>query len=212
MGHGYPILLDVSQQQILIVGGGHVAARKTLGLVEAGATRITVVADRFLVEFPPGVRLLNQAYDVSLLEGVRLVFAATNDPKVNDRVVSDARERKIWVNRSDFDDQNPGDFSTPAKYTDQNVVLTVSAASAALAASIRDAIQRRWDPRWTQMAKAMKELRPWIRNHPSIPQQQRAVIFRTLAGDEAMDILSNQGIEALRDWLIQKHPELNNNA
>lgn len=209
MGHGYPIVLDLSNRKVLIVGGGRVAARKALGLLEANASQVTVVSPQFLVEFPQGVTLLNQEYDASLLEGVSLVFAATNDPQVNDRVVSDARKKRIWVNRADFDDQNPGDFVTPAKYTDQNVLLTVSAASAALATSIRDAIQRRWDPRWTQMACAMKELRPWIRSHTSIPQDKRAVIFRTLAGDEAMDILSTRGIEALRDWLIQKHPELN---
>lgn len=210
MGHEYPILLDISRHTILIVGGGRVAARKALGVIEAGAARVTVVSPQFMIAFPKGVNLLNQEYDASLLEGVDLVFAATSDPQVNDRVVLDARARRIWVNRADFDDHNPGDFVTPAKYTDQNVVLTVSAASAALAASIRDAIQRRWDPRWTQMARAMKELRPWIRNHSSIPQDQRAIIFRTLAGDEAMDILNTGGIEALRHWLIQKHPELNN--
>lgn len=208
MGHAYPILLDVTHRKILIVGGGRVAARKAAGLIESGAQDVTVVSPQFVAEFSHNVTKLNRVYDESLLEGVSLVFAATNRPEVNGRVVADARARNILVNRADADEDNPGDFVTPAKYTDHSVVLTVSAASAALAASIRDALQRRWDPRWTKMADAMKELRPWIRDRDTVTQDQRAIIFRTLAQNDAMDVLDAGGIDALRDWLIQKHPEL----
>jgi precorrin-2 dehydrogenase/sirohydrochlorin ferrochelatase len=210
MGHGYPILLDVAHRKILIVGGGRVAARKAAGVLEAGAREVTVVSPQFVAEFAPSVTKLNKIYDPSMLEGVSLVFAATNRPEVNDRVVADAKARNILVNRADSDEDNPGDFVTPAKYTDHSVVLTVSAASAALAASIRDALQRRWDPRWTKMADAMKELRPWIRERDTLTQDQRAIIFRSLAQNDAMDVLDAGGIDALRTWLIEKHPELSN--
>ncbi len=208
MGHGYPILLDVTHRKILIVGGGRVAARKAGGLVDAGATDITCVSPKFIADFPPVVKLLHQIYDTSLLDGYTLVYAATNRPDVNDRVCSDAKSRHLLINRADADEDNPGDFVTPAKYQDHNVLVTVSAASAALAATIRDALQHRWDPRWTKMADAMRHLRPWIRDRASLSQDQRAVIFRSLAQNDAMDMLDTGGIDALRNWLIEKHPEL----
>jgi precorrin-2 dehydrogenase/sirohydrochlorin ferrochelatase len=208
MGHGYPILLDVTARRILIVGGGRVAARKAAGLVEAGAHDVTVVSPQFVAAFPEPIRKLQQQYTADLLNDVNLIFAATNRPEVNDSVVRDARQRGIWVNRADSDEDNPGDFVTPAKYQDHNVMLTVSAASAALAASIRDALQRRWDPRWTKMAQAMQTIRPWVRDHAGLPQDQRAVIFRALATNDAMDVLDQGGVDKLRTWLIEKHPEL----
>ncbi len=208
MGHGYPILLDVSRRKILIVGGGKVAARKAAGLVDAGASDVTAVSPQFMAEFPASVRKVQEIYSASLLDGVSLVFAATNRSEVNDQIVEDAQARDVLVNRADSDEDHPGDFVTPAKYQDHNVMLTVSAASAALAAHIRDALQRRWDPRWTKMADAMRSLRPWIRDRTKLTQDQRAIIFRALAGNDAMDVLDVGGIDALRKWLVEKHPEL----
>lgn len=208
MSHVYPILLDVSQRRILIVGGGRVAARKAVGLVDAGAHDITAVAPSFVAGFPDAVKKIERAYESKDLDGATLVFAATDRASVNDQVVREARERNILVNRADSADDNPGDFVTPARYQEQNVLLTVSAASAALAASIRDALQRRWDPRWTKMATAMQDIRPWVRNSPGLSQEQRAVIFRLLATDDAMDVLDAGGLEALKNWLTEKHPEL----
>jgi len=208
VAHGYPILLDVRHRKALIVGGGRVAARKASGLLEAGASDVTVVAPQFVAMFPSTVIKLKQAYDEKLLDGVMIVFAATNRSEVNDRIVHDAKARGILVSRADVDDESPGDFVTPAKYQDQSVLVTVSAASAALAASIRDALRRRWDPRWTKMATAMQTLRPWVREHPNLSAEQRATIFRLLAQDEAMDILEAQDVNGLREWIVARHPEL----
>src|SRR4051794_37590699 len=38
--HTYPLLLDVTDRSIVIVGGGAVAVRKAEGLLAAGATRV----------------------------------------------------------------------------------------------------------------------------------------------------------------------------
>ncbi len=43
MAFGYPVMLDLTGADVLVVGGGAVAARKVAGLVEAGAG-VTVVA------------------------------------------------------------------------------------------------------------------------------------------------------------------------
>ena len=46
MGYTYPILLDLAGELVVIVGGGTVAARKTGGLLAAGAT-VRAVAPQF---------------------------------------------------------------------------------------------------------------------------------------------------------------------
>jgi hypothetical protein len=56
----------------------------------------------------------------------------------------------------------------------------------------------------------MQEIRPWVKTHRNLDQPQRAAIFRTLAQDDAMDVLQVGGVEALRDWLTERHPELRN--
>src|SRR5438045_776150 len=106
MPHNYPLLLEVSDRPIVIVGGGEVAVRKAMGLIDAGATSVRVVAPQVHERMPTQVQRIAETYRPEHLPGAELVFAATDDPKVNDAVVRDARELGILVCRADADDEN----------------------------------------------------------------------------------------------------------
>ena len=201
-------MLDVTDRLVVIIGGGAVATRKARGLIEAGAMRIRVVSPAFRPDLPASVERITAVFDAAHLDGAKLVFAATDSPAVNEAVVRAARERGIWVSRADGDDSEPGDFATPAKFVQGPVVVTVSAGSPALSTRIRDWLANRFDVEWSQMAEAMQLLRPLIRDDASIPAARRAEIFRTLAGDEAMEQYVVGGREALIGWLKGRFPEL----
>src|SRR4051812_24882443 len=104
MRFNYPLMLDVTDRPVVIVGGGAVAVRKVRGLLEAGATKITVVATDFHADLPPGVSRVAERYEPRHVDGAELVFAATDRPEVNDAVVRDCRARRILVQRADNDD------------------------------------------------------------------------------------------------------------
>jgi precorrin-2 dehydrogenase / sirohydrochlorin ferrochelatase len=202
--HAYPLLLDVTNRLVVIIGGGGVAARKARGILSAGGKRVRCVAPHVVSDFPAEAERIAQEYDASQLDGADLVFAATDNHVVNDAVVRDCRQRGIWVNRADSDDEAPGDFVTPAKWEQGPVIVTVSAGSAALAAALRDQIAGTVDKRYVQMAQAMQELRPMILGSASLDAAGRAAIFRELAGPEALALLDTQRIDRLRQWLAQR--------
>jgi precorrin-2 dehydrogenase/sirohydrochlorin ferrochelatase len=204
----YPLLLDVTGRLVVIVGGGRVAVRKATGLLAAGARRVRCVAPILSEELPVSVERIAEDYADRHLDGAGLVFAATDRNDVNDAVVRDARRRGIWVNRADVDDAEPGDFSTPAKLEEGAVIVTVSAASPALAALIRDDLARKLDRRYVRMADAMLVLRPEIRAS-LMDSARRAQIFRDLAAEDAINVLDTGGMEALRGWINRRYPELN---
>src|SRR5438874_10180418 len=166
--HAYPLMLDVSDRLVVIVGGGGVAARKARGILDAGGRRVRVVAPDFAPELPAGVERVRERYHPECLEGAGLVFAATDVPEVNDAVVRDARARGVLVCRADGNDAEPGDFATPAHLHRGEVTLAVSAGSAALAVRVRDALAAHFDPVWSRMAEAMLALRPAIRDRADI--------------------------------------------
>jgi len=194
------MMLDVTNRQILIVGGGVVALRKAEGLLMAGARLIRVVAVEFRAVFPAEIERRIKPSDVGDLAGADLIFAATDSATVNDIVVRDARQARILVNRADNSLELAGDFIIPAKFASGSITVTVSAQSAALAAMIRDELQAGFDPRWTAMADAMQTLRPVIKatNKTAV---DRAEIFRALATPEAMQILQEAGIDGLKNWI-----------
>src|SRR3954452_10734628 len=97
----YPINLDLKERVVVVVGGGRVAARKTLRLVAAGA-RVTLVAPRIhetLLDLVAkgALRHVGRSYRPGDLAGALLVFAATDDPQVNLAVADEARKAKILV-------------------------------------------------------------------------------------------------------------------
>jgi precorrin-2 dehydrogenase/sirohydrochlorin ferrochelatase len=209
MAAGYPIVLDVRERLIVIVGGGGVATRKAKGLIESGGTRVRVISPTFSPQMPSQVQRVNETYrGPQQLEGASLVFAATDQPDVNDAVVRDAHQIGALACRADVDETGEGaDFATPAMLRDGPLLITVSSGgSPALSGMIRDRISAAIDPRWVQLAEAMQTLRPMIRQ--KVPASQRREIFRTLCSDEAIAQLSSGGVNQLRSWLSEKYPHI----
>jgi siroheme synthase-like protein len=198
------MLLDVRDRVVVIVGGGEVAARKARGLIAAGGKRLCCVALEFDTAMPREVERIAEAFAPWHLEGAGLVFAATDSPAVNDAVVEEAHRRGLLVNRADVDEELPGDFTTPAVWTCEGLLLAVSAGgSAALAAKIRNELVAKIEPGCVKMAQAMQELRPMIRQAVTDIARRRE-IFRELASDGAIDVLEKQGIDGLKKWVKEK--------
>jgi siroheme synthase-like protein len=133
----YPVVLRVEGRPVLVVGGGAVAAGKVRGLLAAGA-RVTVVAPDVHASMPDGVRIERRRYRRRDLRGQQLVFAATGDPGVNQRVFDQAGRRGLWV--CSVDDPDRCSFALPAIHRDGPVVIAVTTggASPTLAQAVRD--------------------------------------------------------------------------
>jgi siroheme synthase-like protein len=199
-------MLDVSDRLVVIIGGGAVAARKAATLVETGAARVRVVAPQFDPQMSTRVERIGESYQPRHLDGAQLVFAATDSPATNEQVVRDARSRGVLVNRADEGDPS-GDFITPARFQEGEVIVTVTAGSPALAVAIRDDLARRLDRRHAKMAHAMQALRPLIRSG-NLDPARRASVFRDLASDEALETLAAGGVDELKRWIGTRHPDL----
>ena len=95
MSQYLPVALSIQGRRCLVVGGGAVAERKVLALLDAGA-HVLVVAPRLSTEMEAlglvhAVEIRRRAYESLDLDGVSLVIAATDDREVNARVAGDAR-------------------------------------------------------------------------------------------------------------------------
>ncbi len=203
MPHTYPIMLDVRDQKIVIVGAGKVAVRKVTGLLEAGANKITIIAPDFHAEMPDTINRIVGQYESTHLSDAKLAFAATNSPEINQKVVEDCRAKGIWVNRADAHNDPQGDFSTPATLQAGAVTLAVSTSgSPAIAAKIRDDLTGHLDPKWIALASAMQTIRPKILAM-KLTSEDRQQLFKSLATEEAAEIAKIQGEPGLQDWLTR---------
>lgn len=201
-------MLDVTTRLSVIVGGGGVAARKAAGLIEAGAKRVRVVAPLLGADpLDSSIERIQAAYRVEHLDGAGLVFAATNDPAVNDAVVRDAQSRGILVCRANADEDSPGDFTGCAVAREGAVTIAVATAGApALASRIRDELALHVNQQAVRMADAMQALRPHVLAVTDASVRRR--VFHDLASDAALAELDSQGVEGLRRWIASRYPQL----
>ncbi|RNC72294.1 MAG: bifunctional precorrin-2 dehydrogenase/sirohydrochlorin ferrochelatase [Desulfuromonadales bacterium] len=147
-----PINLFIRGHAVVIVGGGSVAARKCLPLLEGGA-RITVIApdiDARLAELRDTGRIahLPRSYRRDDLAGAFLVLAATDNRDVNRAVAMEALSRSILVEVADAPEE--GNVTSPAMHRQGALTIAVSTAgrSPALARTIRDELAERYGPEY----------------------------------------------------------------
>lgn len=136
----YPINLDIAGKSCVVIGGGEVALRKILGLLEAGA-RVKVIAPEICagVEelFKRGeISLRREKFSVEMLGDEVILIAATDNPELNRQASEAAQARKILVN---VVNNAGGNFFVPSRILRGEFLLTIStgANSPAFARFIR---------------------------------------------------------------------------
>ena len=139
---GYPIELDLTGRQAVVVGGGPVALRRTKALLDAGA-EVTVIAPVACAEFTSlEVTILTRRYRDGDLDGAWLVHAVTDDPQVNAAVADAAERARIWCVRADDAKASPARVPAVTRHGDITVAVTAKWRSASLPATpLRDQSQ-----------------------------------------------------------------------
>jgi len=100
-----PLGLRMRGRRVLVVGGGPVALRRVSSLVDVGADVVMVAPDAVdaLSDLAARGQIAWNArvFEPSDVDGAWLAMACTNDPGVNEMVVSEAERRQIWCLRAD---------------------------------------------------------------------------------------------------------------
>ena len=130
-----PISIDISDQKILIIGGGQSALKKIRILQRFGA-RLEVVAENITEEIlSAGITCYRKRYEKSDLKGYLMLYSCTNNLELDTQIVQDAREVGVLVNIHD----NPAlcQFVSPAIYKEGPISVAVSSNAQDVYESIR---------------------------------------------------------------------------
>ncbi len=141
----FPLFVDISEKEILFVGGGKIAARRINALAPF-IQRITIVAPEadgsILALTEEGeVSWIMREFDDEDLEEKDLVFVATDDEELNEQIALMCRRKGILVNVSS--DKNLCDFYFPGivRQGDTVIGITASGKDHAKAKRVRERIQ-----------------------------------------------------------------------
>jgi precorrin-2 dehydrogenase/sirohydrochlorin ferrochelatase len=120
-----PISLNITDKQILIIGGGRIASHK-IGFIEQFTQNIRIVALDVIDSIKAkGYNYIEKPYEKSDLDGAFLIYACTNIIELNKQVKEHAESQGILCNVVD----NPPlcDFVSPAIY--KRGIYTVACGS-----------------------------------------------------------------------------------
>jgi len=186
----YPMMLNVEGRKCVVIGGGPIAERKALGLLQANALVIVISPKLSQVlqqraEKGQLVWLKREAQADDLADAV-LVFAATDQPKINQWIAEEAGRRAIPVNRAD--DGENGDFIVPAVLRQGELVLTASTSGAgpALASRIIQELSERYGPEYNKSIQILRDIRSIVRAEITDRTEQRELL-RAAVSDEALE-------------------------
>ena len=126
----FPMFIDLSDKNIVVVGGGNIATRRVKTLLSF-TRNIRVIAPKVTMEMMElgkagYVELITRPVKRTDFAMAYMVIAATNDWKLNDEIYRICKEEGIYVNVAD--DKSKCDFYFPGIYMKDEVVIGITAS------------------------------------------------------------------------------------
>jgi siroheme synthase-like protein len=189
-----PVALNLNDRPVLIVGGGKVARRKALAVLECGA-RLRVIASAAAQPFPPQTELCLRPYRAGDCKGMHLVFAATDDAGVNSNISAEAHSLGIWCNN--VSGPNESDFHSAAAVRRAGITVGISTggASPALARHVKERVEQSLGTEYEQLME--------ITDQAPIELQYRADFWQRALDGRVLELL-RKGQKAKAITLIRE--------
>jgi len=200
----YPIFLDLDNQKVLVVGGGEVAERKIKNLLIYGC-QISIISPHLtphLTELVAKKRIHHLSYESlgTVMDDAFMVIAATDNPKVNSQIASQAKERGSLVNVVD----QPGDcnFIMPSivKRGDLQIAISTAGKSPALAKKLRKEMERMFGSEYDSFLDLLGMIRKKLLSRGQAPSRNK-IVFQELVDSNLLDLIKKGNRNGVRTTL-----------
>lgn len=180
----YPIFLKLKNKQVVVIGGGQVAERKILTLLERGA-KIKVISPELthkLRDLANEGKFLweKREYQRGDLEGAFLVIGATNNPNVQEAIFNEAEERGIPCNIVDKPDFCSFIVPSLLERGDLTLAISTGGASPAVARRLRERLENILGEEYALYLYLMRKIREEILKS-ALPQEEKEKKLQILA-------------------------------
>lgn len=191
----YPIMVDIFQRQVLVVGGGKVAFRKAQKILEFGGN-LTILSPEIMDDFKilqelykERLNLIYDKYDKKYIEDCFLVIGATSLRTINCQIGEDCKSLNILVNLVDSKDES--DFITPAVINNDNLTISISTMGSFpyLSKKIRRDMEENYGKFNKEYMDVLEEIRHFI-----LDKNSKDI-------NDAMDMVLNLELSGLKNLL-----------
>jgi precorrin-2 dehydrogenase len=193
--HLFPLFLKLRGRRCLVVGAGPISEGKIAGLLETG-TRVHVVAPKATPQIlewhkKKKIRLSRRVFRAKDLDGIFLVVAATNSPKVHHAIYRESRARKVLCNIVDVPPLC--DFYYPAvvRRGELQIAISTAGSSPSLARRLREEMEVALGPEHAEWLRHLSRERQKLLA-TDMPVKKRMQLLKIQASREAFTRFSQQ--------------------
>ncbi len=188
----YPVCLDLRDRTCLIVGGGEVAERKALSLLEAEAG-VTIVSPSLTAKLQElslsgKITHLPKTFEEDDLANAFLVIAATDSPDVNAGIGRLCREKRMLVNVAAPPEESTFIVPSVVVRGKLQIAVSTSGVSPALSRRIRQELEKQYGPEYEAFLEEMSILRTRLRDGVK-NEAARREILQVLAESDVISLL-----------------------
>ena len=195
----YPINLNVENKKCVVIGGGKIALEKISGLIEANA-KVEVIAPKVCAEveklFQSGkINLIREKYSSEKISDGVILIAATNNFELNQKILSDGREKNFLVNIVDSFD---GDFTVPSRIRRGDFLLAISTGgkSPGFSRFVRQMLEKDFDENFAQGVEIISKYRAEVKK--ILPTfEERINFWRKVLTEKVWEMLKSGKISEL---------------
>jgi siroheme synthase-like protein len=170
----FPAFLKLDGRQIVVIGGGTLAASKIPGLLQANA-RVRVVSPQINDELAGWVRVEKiewhpKSFSADDLQGAFLVIAATSLRDVNAAVFQEADRRGILCNAVDDVENCHFYYGSIVQRGDLQIAVSTNGKSPALAQRLRKEFEHQFGPEYAAWLEWLGAAREVLRTQSQEPE------------------------------------------
>jgi precorrin-2 dehydrogenase / sirohydrochlorin ferrochelatase len=188
----FPVYLELRERPCVVIGGGAVAERKTLSLLEAGAD-VTIVSPTLTqklqeLSIAGKINHLQKSYDEKDLSGEFLVIAATNSPEINRRVAQEGKKRHLLVNVAVPPEESSFIVPSVVERGELLIAISTSGASPALSRKIRQELEEKYGPEYELYLNKLSAIRKRIIEEIADANKRKQVL-QAIVDSDVLDLL-----------------------
>lgn len=198
----YPLYIDLEGKKCVVVGGGDVAERKVVSLLECGAD-VEVISPEFTPELirlaeEGRLEIKNREYKSGDLKGATLAIVATDSSAVNKEAYREASENQIPVNVVDVPELCS--FIVPSTVRRGDLVISISTSGScpALAKSIRKQLQQLFGEEYDGYCEVLRNFRREIADKYDEPEERKRALNRLIKSD-AIELIKAGKVQELEE-------------
>lgn len=184
-----PLMVDLSGRKVVIAGGGAVAERRAISLLETNADLLVIAPEISLklrqLRHEGLITWIQKKFEPADATDAFLIIAATNDPAANEMVIRSAPAHALC---NDAGDAQRGNVLFPSHFKRGLLSISISTggASPMLAAKLKQQLERQYDEQFGEYVQFLHEARQLVKRLAVSPEEKKALLREILA-DEYLD-------------------------